>query len=1242
MSARRLALQALLVCCVVVLGVSGSASGALTHSLSSSFTAESFVEGVALDGSGDVYVYDASGSGTVHKYSPSGVPVVFSATGTNAIENVEFNGTGEVAVDDSSGASKGDIYVATGNRVAIYAPTGALLGELNGSIETEVPATQGVWGGPCGVAVGGDGSVYVGLSSGHVFKYVPSANPAANTDYNSSLNGLESVCNVAVDSSGSVYTSTPGGAVHKYAALQFGVLSATGTMLSELGGSLAVDASNDDVYVDQENQVVQYDSTGVLLTTSNGGEEAIGGSFGIAVTAGTLYVGDNNLKRIDILAPAAIVPDLTLGQAEGVTTTSETLHGTVNPDGVGVTSCRYEYGTRASGAFAASVPCTQDPGSGNTPIEVSATVNGLTANTPYQFRLAAENVNGKVVTLSTEFTTLSTPLIESESPRQVASESASIEARINPMGSATTYRVEYGTDTSYGQQVPALTDSTAGSGSAYTTVKQVLDGLLPGTAYHFRVVATNANGSTNGPDRLVRTPAASVPVLDECPNSSIRTVQHASLLPECRAYEMVSPVDKSGGEIAALPKRTQSAVNGDSIKFFSKTAFGDAIGSEQPGAEYIADRGSEGWATHSINPEQGSGFLNVFSPSSYVGLSPDLSKGVFFAHTPVLPGHPNVEHLENLYLRTDLQSPGVGQYELLSDAVAPVAPLKGEPTNPTIAVDAASADWSHVLFESYSDLTADTSGLSPTRPKVYEWDNGVLEYAGVLPSSSCASPPCIAPESVGGNGAGISTPSLGGTDEAFKEEWSSGAMSADGSRVVFQAGQLVSAAANNANTSLTKGDLYMRIDKATTIQLNASERSTPDPRGDLPARFLAATSDDSKVFFESEGALTDDAEMPDNNLYMYDLDAPAGKHLTLITVDREPNDGGYLRVEGVPIPAISQDGSFIYFLGDQTLIAGQPPLSEGGSALYVWHDGSLRFVTEHGFTSTQSPGAYTADPKWGESGVSNYPDDFRMSADGRKVVFLSNTPYIAKQAGIRPDPNQRLYLYDYDTAKITCISCNPNGELSTGSPQIEGFADTSPFQKGTQYSSHAMSSDGRYVFFDTPDSLVAQDTNGRRDVYEYDTLAGEVHLLSGGTCDCDATFADATPGGSNVFFTTRQRLVRTDIDDNSDMYDVRIDGGIPAQNQASPVSCEGEECRGPATSPPALQTPSSANFVGAGNPKPAIVKVQAKRKRPTLTQALKACKRKPKKQRSKCRARVRKAYHANRATTVRTHRRAGR
>ncbi len=1244
MSARRLVLQALLVCCVVVLGVSGSASGALTHSLSSSFTAESFIEGVALDGSGDVYVYDASGSGTIHKYGPSGVPVVFSATGTNAIENVEFNGTGEIAVDDSSGASKGDIYVATGNRVAVYASTGALLGELNGNIETEVPATQGAWGGPCGVAVGGDGSVYVGLSSGHVFKYVASANPAVNTDYNSSLNGLESVCNVAVDSAGSVYTSTPGSAVHKYGALQFGVLSATGTMISELGGSLAVDASNDDVYVDQENQVLQYSSTGTLLTTSNGGEEAIGGSDGLAVTNGTVYVADNNRGRVDVLAPAAVVPDVALGQAEGVSTTSETLRGTVNPDGVQVTSCRFEYGT---GAFTISVPCTQNPGTGSAPVEVTATINGLSANTTYQFRLVAENTNGKTITSSTEFTTLSTPLIQSESPRDVSYESATIEAQINPMGSASTYHVEYGPDTSYGTRAPVSIDAVVGSGNEYVTVKQALSGLQAGTTYHFRVVATNANGTTDGQDYTLRTPVSVVAVADDCPNAVIRAVQHASLLPECRGYEMVSPVEKGGGDIAAFPRHTQSAVDGDSIKFYSKTAFGDAIGSESPGAEYIAKRDINGWATHSINPEQDSVFNSTFDPSTYMALSPDLTEGVFFGRTPVLPGYPNVEHLENLYLRTDLQSPGAGHYELLSDAVAPLTPLPGESVDMTITVDGVSADWSHVLFESVNNLTADTSALDPKAPKLYEWHNGVVTFAGILPDSACGSPPCLAPESIAGRGAGARKPYLGGgeREREYTEDWTTNSISADGSRIVFEAGGLERIEPSGLNLKATYGDLYMRIDKTSTVQLNASERSTPDPNGHQPARFLAATPDESKVFFETPELLTDAEPSEGSELYMYEVQAPPGKRLTLIT--KGPGNGtSQPAVVSTPWPAISEDGSFVYFLSQQRLTADAPAnLSDSFVLyLYVWHDGVVRFVILH--TSHGSPvNGLGFEPKWGEesdTGASASADEFRMSADGRKIAFASNRPEDAEEVGVRPDGFVKIYVYDYDTGKLSCASCDPRGTLATGDAVIEGRADSQSFTANTQYLGNAMSSDGRYVFFGTVDSLVAQDTNGRRDVYEYDTVTGEVHLLSGGSCDCDSTFADASPDGSNVFFTTRQRLVRMDVDENSDMYDARIDGGIAAQNEASSAVCDGEECRGPAGGAPVFSTPSSASFAGVGNPAPVARKVQVKRKRPTLAQALRACKRKPKKQRAKCRARAMKAYHANRATRVQASRRAGR
>ena len=102
---------------------------------------------------------------------------------------------------------------------------------------------------------------------------------------------------------------------------------------------------------------------------------------------------------------------------------------------------------------------------------------------------------------------------------------------------------------------------------------------------------------------------------------------------------------------------------------------------------------------------------------------------------------------------------------------------------------------------------------------------------------------------------------------------------------------------------------------------------------------------------------------------------------------------------------------------------------------------------------------------------------------------------------------------------------------------------------------------------------MAQDTNGRRDVYEYDTVTGEVHLLSDGRCDCDATFVDASPDGSNVFFTTRQQLSASTSMTTPICTTCVSMAGLLAQNQAPSAVCDGEECRGPAPSAPAFSHP---------------------------------------------------------------------
>lgn len=71
---------------------------------------------------------------------------------------------------------------------------------------------------------------------------------------------------------------------------------------------------------------------------------------------------------------------------------------------------------------------------------------------------------------------------------------------------ATTYHFEWGTTTAYGSRSPE--DSVSGGGPNGKDVSADVVGLQPGTTYHFRVVATNADGTTNGADMTFTTPAA--------------------------------------------------------------------------------------------------------------------------------------------------------------------------------------------------------------------------------------------------------------------------------------------------------------------------------------------------------------------------------------------------------------------------------------------------------------------------------------------------------------------------------------------------------------------------------------------------------------------------------------------------------------------------------------------------------------------------------------------------------------
>ena len=177
-----------------------------------------------------------------------------------------------------------------------------------------------------------------------------------------------------------------------------------------------------------------------------------------------------------------------------------------------------------------------------------------------------------------------------------------------------------------------------------------------------------------------------------------------------------------------------------------------------------------------------------------------------------------------------------------------------------------------------------------------------------------------------------------------------------------------------------------------------------------------------------------------------------------------------------------------------------------------------------------------------------------------------------------------------------CISCNPTGAVPTGSADLvignslEGIPHTA-------FLTRNISPDGNRVFFDSPDPLVPADTNGVVDPYEWeaggtgschsaDVNGGCLYLLSSGKSLNASYLGDVSASGDDAFIFTGQSLVPQDEDELVDVYDVRVDGGLPSQHQAAgPAACLGEACRGASTAAADQPSPGSAGFSGPGDKK---------------------------------------------------------
>jgi DNA-binding beta-propeller fold protein YncE len=444
-----------LLCTLATLGfatTSPALAAAEPHPQIGEFGSFSNPNGIAVDEStGDVYVADI-GTSTVYKFDANGNPVNFSALGSNALTHSfsfpsVYGSPAAIAVDNSSSSSAGDLYVMDSGHDVIdkFGPSGEYLSRLAGL----PPITSRGGGGHnegelLGLGVDGSGTVHVDLSTYLGTELLIDEFDAA------ALNHLIARQNLSVEGNGSEGEGVPQEEpqAHGFAVsatgdnypmyepscsctLKFGQkLSGLGRVDSGEAGdvAVAVDPATGHLYADDQSSVAEWDTGAMTRNSYDGGTQfglaagtlvarfgspALSGTSnkgGIAVNGktGEIYVsnpGAGNPGEGKVYVFASDAPAVTVGEPMDVTREGASLSGTVDPRGVAVNECKFEYGVtdeHGNGPYDHSVPCEQTPGkigAGSGPVAVSAGIPGpgeapLKAGELYHFRLVATNVNG--------------------------------------------------------------------------------------------------------------------------------------------------------------------------------------------------------------------------------------------------------------------------------------------------------------------------------------------------------------------------------------------------------------------------------------------------------------------------------------------------------------------------------------------------------------------------------------------------------------------------------------------------------------------------------------------------------------------------------------------------------------------------------------------------------------------------------------------------------------------------------
>lgn len=846
------------------------------------------------------------------------------------------------------------------------------------------------------------------------------------------------------------------------------------------------------------------------------------------------------------------------------------------------------------------------------------------------------------------------PTIDGEGVTQLSGDSASLGAEVNPHGATTTYRFEYGVCatpeacalSSYEHSVP-IPEGTIGSEEDFSVLSVApvhVQGLTPGTSYHFRTLAQNSHGQATGEERTFTTQGGGGELV----------------LPDGREWELVSPPDKHGGTLSGISEVgvVEAAAGGGAVSYRANAPTEDEPQGYAGGVQVLSRRSEAGWGSHDIaTPNEAATGNSPGTAPEYRFFSEDLESAAIQPFGRFNPALSSVASEQTPYLRAlgscesscyrPLVSAAPGHEnvpagtrfgeELLCEEENGVIPNAATVCGPLFV--GASKDLGHVVISAAAELSPGAG-----REQLYEWSGGSLQLISVL-----------AP-----NEAGEELPVPAGAASFGSSGFVSRAISADGTRVFWEA----------------QSTLYMRDSVLhKTLQLDAGEATCVE-EGKCESgagSFRSASADGSRVYFTDTRRLTKDAGAGTvaADLYECRISRDGGGKPSCALSDLTPIDGGEsANVQGDVLGA-SEDGATLYFVAEGTL--GTGPNAKGESAiagqpnLYVRHDGVTSFI------ATLSGGDRT---DWQER---PQEQPTKVSPSGQWLAFMSEQPLTGydNHDAVSGKLDAEVFLYEQSSGQITCASCDPTGarpvgleydQLSSektrtlatirGEWVVSGWVAalvpqaTSINNTESLYQGRYLSDSGR-LFVNVLGALVPQDVNGVGDVYEHEPLGvgdctstssgfdpqsgGCIALISSGSASRQSEFLDASESGNDVFFLTTAKLSPLDVDAAEDVYDAHACTSaspcIPAPPVAPPPCATEASCKAsPTPQPQIFGAPSSATFSGPGNPvssqsvSPKVV-VKALTRSQKLSKALRICKKhKSKKTRSTCEKKARRTY----------------